>query len=59
MSKIDFKLVIDVTQTIVFIILLVYGYTLVGFTLSQAVLVVSNVIFGMIAVAYSALNDKD
>ena len=59
MSKSDFRLIIDIIQTIAFIIFLIYGYTLIGFTLSQAVLVVSNIIFGMIAVGYFALTKKN
>lgn len=59
MSKINFKFVVEVIQALFFIVFLVYGYILLGFTLTQAVLVTSNVIFGMIAVAYFFLNNKD
>lgn len=59
MYKIDFKLIIDIVQTVTFIMLLVYLYTLLGFTLYQSVLAVSNVIFGMIALSYFLLNKKN
>lgn len=55
----SFKLVTEIFQIAVFIALLIYCYTLLGFTLYQAVLTVSSILFGMITAIYFALNRED
>jgi hypothetical protein len=55
----SFKLIADLIQLAVGIAGLVYGYTLIGLTLSQAVLVTGNIVFGMVAIGFYFLTTND
>ena len=55
MSKLTLRLIVNAVLIVIFMALLVYVYTVIGFTSTQAILAVINLVFGMICAVYFAL----
>ena len=53
MSKLTLRLIVNAVLIVIFMALLVYVYTVMGVTSTQAILAVINLVFGMICAALS------